>query len=181
MKTVIVSSKNPVKIAAVKEAFESMLPDETYDFEGISVSSDVSDQPMGEEETFTGALNRVENAAKAKPNADFWVGLEGGCEKLHEGMAVYAWMTVKGKSAGTMKLGKARSSTFFLPDEVARLVDTGMELGDADDIVFSRSNSKQANGSIGLLTQDAVTRKGYYVHALKLALIPFLPENKNFY
>jgi non-canonical (house-cleaning) NTP pyrophosphatase len=48
-----------------------------------------------------------------------------------------------------------------------------MELGDADDAVFGRSNSKQANGSIGLLTDDALTRTEYYVQAVIMALIPF--------
>ncbi|MEM6529629.1 MAG: DUF84 family protein, partial [Chloroflexota bacterium] len=49
----------------------------------------------------------------------------------------------------------------------------GMELGDADDIVFGRSNSKQQTGSVGLLTGDALTRETYYLHAVVLALIPF--------
>jgi non-canonical (house-cleaning) NTP pyrophosphatase len=48
-----------------------------------------------------------------------------------------------------------------------------MELGTADDVVFGRSNSKQANGSIGLLTDDALTRTNYYVDAVVMALIPF--------
>jgi non-canonical (house-cleaning) NTP pyrophosphatase len=46
-------------------------------------------------------------------------------------------------------------------------------LGEADDLVFGRSNSKQANGAVGLLTDDAVTRTTYYVPAVIFALIPF--------
>jgi hypothetical protein len=45
---------------------------------------------------------------------------------------------------------------------------------DADDIVFKRSNSKQSNGAVGLLTGDRITRASYYVHACHLALIPFV-------
>jgi non-canonical (house-cleaning) NTP pyrophosphatase len=48
-----------------------------------------------------------------------------------------------------------------------------MELGEADDVVFGRANSKQANGSIGLLTDDTITRTSYYVDAVVMALIPF--------
>ena len=45
--------------------------------------------------------------------------------------------------------------------------------GDADDVVFERSNSKQANGAVGLLTGDVITRASLYAHAVVLALIPF--------
>ncbi len=180
-KKVIISSKNPVKIDAVKHSFEEMFPHETFNFEGVSVPSGVSDQPLGEDETFTGAENRATNASKEMPDADYWVGIEGGCEKLHDGMVVYAWMVIHGKYDAEVKVGKARSSTFFLPNEVMKLVDEGLELGDADDKVFKRSNSKQQNGAVGILTGDAITRRDYYVQALKLALIPFLEHNSSLY
>jgi non-canonical (house-cleaning) NTP pyrophosphatase len=48
-----------------------------------------------------------------------------------------------------------------------------MELGDADDVVFGRTNSKQENGAVGLLTENVIDRTAYYVQALILALIPF--------
>jgi non-canonical (house-cleaning) NTP pyrophosphatase len=46
-------------------------------------------------------------------------------------------------------------------------------LGEADDIVFGRSNSKQKEGAIGLLTGNVVDRAGLYEHAVILALVPF--------
>ncbi len=75
------------------------------------------------------------------------------------------------------KVGKARTASFFLPPEVAKLVHEGMELGDADDRVFAKTNSKQQNGAVGLLTNDAITRKSLYLPAVQMAFIPFLnPE-----
>jgi putative aldouronate transport system permease protein len=53
------------------------------------------------------------------------------------------------------------------------LVRAGLELGHADDRVFGRDNSKQANGAIGILTDDVVDREAYYVHAVIMALVPF--------
>jgi non-canonical (house-cleaning) NTP pyrophosphatase len=41
-------------------------------------------------------------------------------------------------------------------------------------MVFGRSNSKQQNGSVGILTHDVIDRTAYYVHAVILALIPFV-------
>jgi non-canonical (house-cleaning) NTP pyrophosphatase len=53
------------------------------------------------------------------------------------------------------------------------LIQQGKELGEADDIVFNQSNSKQANGSIGILTGDVIDRTALYAHAVILALVPF--------
>jgi non-canonical (house-cleaning) NTP pyrophosphatase len=49
-------------------------------------------------------------------------------------------------------------------------------LGEADDIVFGRSNSKQDNGAVGLLTDNVIDRAQLYEHAMILALIPFKNE-----
>jgi non-canonical (house-cleaning) NTP pyrophosphatase len=46
-------------------------------------------------------------------------------------------------------------------------------LGEADDRVFSRKNSKQSNGAIGILTNDAIDRTELYIPAVIFALIPF--------
>jgi len=52
-------------------------------------------------------------------------------------------------------------------------------LGEADDIIFGQTNSKQKNGTVGNLTDNAVDRTKYYIDAIILALIPF--KNKNLY
>ena len=54
---VLVGSANPVKIAAVRDAFEPCFPGAVV--EGIEASSGVPAQPVGEEETFAGAENRA--------------------------------------------------------------------------------------------------------------------------
>ena len=71
------------------------------------------------------------------------------------------------------RVGKGRTAVFFLPPRIAKLIREGKELGEADDIVFGRINSKQDNGAVGLLTDDVIHRQHYYTHALILALIPF--------
>ena len=175
MKEIIIASKNPVKINAVKMAFEKVFSEEDFKFEGASIPSNVSDQPIGNEEIITGASNRAKNAMISFPDADFWVGIEGGIEKTKYGVGSFSWVVVKSKN----KEGKAKGNIFFLPKKVVELIDQGKELGDADDIVFGGSNSKQKNGSVGILTGDIVTRTDYYYSALVLALIPF--KNPNLY
>jgi non-canonical (house-cleaning) NTP pyrophosphatase len=70
-------------------------------------------------------------------------------------------------------VGKARTATFDLPKKIIELIDSGMELGDADDVIFNRKNSKQKNGAVGILTKDLIDREKYYTHAIIMALIPF--------
>jgi len=169
MKKIIIASKNPVKIKATKMAFEKVFPRENFKFEGVSVSSNVSNQPIGDEETMVGASNRAENAMNFIPDADYWVGIEGGVEKTKHGVGSFSWVVIRSKK----KKGKAKGNIFFLPKKVVELIDQGKELGDADDIVFGDNNSKQKNGSVGILTGNIINRTDYYYTTLVLALIPF--------
>lgn len=169
MKKIIVASANPVKCAAALQGFEKMFPDEEFIVDSVEVSSSVPDQPMGDAETLVGAQNRARAAKAARPDADFWVGIEGGNKDRQVEMATFAWVVVLSQ----VKEGKGRSGEFVLPDKVAALVRQGIELGQADDMVFSRNNSKQGNGAIGILTGDAIDRAELYVPAVIFALIPF--------
>lgn len=168
MKTLVVASKNPVKANATLAGFRKMFPETEFQLQTVSVDSGVSHQPMTEKETLRGAENRAQSAAQMVPRADFWVGIEGGIEDLLDGMLAYAWIVVL--SAGPT--GKGRTGGFLLPEAVARLVREGTELGDANDTVFGRQNSKQQEGAIGLLTGKVMDRTELYEHAMVLALAP---------
>ncbi len=170
MPKITVASRNPVKLKAALSAFQQMFPAQSFIVAGLSVPSGVPDQPMSVRETMAGAENRAQNARAAKPESDFWVGIEGGIEDSPLGMTCFARVHVLGRD-GIMGLGQ--TAVFYLPQEVAELVRAGLELGHADDKVFGRDNSKQANGAIGLLTDDLVDREAYYTHAVIMALVPF--------
>jgi len=176
MKKVIVASSNPVKINTTEIGFRKRFPEEAFDIKGISAPSEVSDQPMSGEETLRGAKNRANNVSKLASNADYWVGIEGGLEEVNGELEAFAWVVVKSKDG---RIGKGRIGSFFLPKKVAELIKQGKELGEADDIVFGMTNSKQANGAVGILTGDVLTRATYYEPAVILALIPF--KNQTLY
>ena len=170
MQKIIIASKNPVKIQAALDGFIRMFSDQAFEGEGVSVASGVSDQPQSSEETLRGARQRVKNASTQYPHADFWVGIEGGIEETCNGMEAFAWIVVRSRD-GYDGIGKTGS--FFLPQKIVDLIKQGKELGEADDIVFGRTNSKQENGAVGLLTDNIIHRKDYYTAAIILALIPF--------
>lgn len=169
MKKVIIASKNPVKIEAVKIGFGKMFSEDQFEFEGISVPSGVADQPMTNEETLQGAINRSENAFAEKKDADFWIGVEGGIQKNENYMSAFAWVFVKSNKMQ----GKGRTAEFYLPQKVIELINQGKELGEADDIVFGRNNSKQKAGAVGILTENVIDRARLYSEAVIMALIPF--------
>ena len=167
---ITVASLNPVKLKAAHSAFQQIFPQQTFHVSGISVPSGVPDQPRGVRETMAGARNRAENARASEPDSDFWIGIEGGIEDTPLGMTCFARVHVIGRDG---RIGLGQTAVFYLPREVADLVRAGLELGHADDQVFGRDNSKQANGAIGLLTDDVVDREAYYTHAMIMALVPF--------
>ncbi len=166
---VVVASHNPAKLEAARRAFEAVFPDREIDVQAVRVSSNVKDQPDSDEETRRGAWNRVHAARAARPDADAWVGLEGGLERIDgEGLAT-GWMVGLAASGGA---GQARTPTLPLPPGVTALIDAGEELGVANDRVFGTRNSKQKGGAFGLLTKGRLTRGGVYAQTLELALLP---------
>ena len=64
---------------------------------------------------------------------------------------------------------------------VSLMQKEGLELGDADDKIFSRVNSKQGAGTVGILTNMIIDRAQYYRHALAFALVPFMDHNQWLY
>jgi inosine/xanthosine triphosphatase len=170
MTSIIIASQNPVKKQAVQRGFQQIFPHDTFDLTPINVPSGVREQPVGDEETRLGAINRIAAAQKMYPQANYWSAIEGGVVEVENQLTAFAWIVISdGK-----RTGWSRSASFFLPEKVAELVRQGVELGEADDQVFGRSNSKQMNGAVGILTADAVDREELYAHAVLLALIPFL-------
>lgn len=173
---VTVGSRNPVKIACVEEAFREYWPQAVV--AGFAAESGVAHQPRTAEEAFTGAVNRARAALAAAPEATHGVGLEGGTIEDEHGMWAYAWIVITDR---TGRLGKGQTGRYLLPEGVARLIrDQGMELGEADDRFFGRTNSKHNEGAVGILSDGRLDRRQLYKQAVTMALIPFVkPEYYN--
>lgn len=138
------------------------------DVVGVSVSSGVRAQPHDDDEMIAGAVARGSSALLADPAAMYGIGLEGGVAGHDGRLFACAWCAVADRS-GAVAL--ACTGRFELPPAVSRLVRQGLELGEADDLVFGRTNSKQQEGAVGLLTQGRMTRASFYADAVALALI----------
>ena len=180
---VIVASINPTKIEATKIGFEKMFPDSQFEIKGISVKSGVRNQPTSSAETRNGARDRARNARETSPHADYWVGLEGGVEaddqmfsQDHHHLRSVVWCAIL--KSGENVFGEGQPGSYALPGAVCKLIlEEGMELGEADDVVFKRTNSKQSGGSIGILTHGVLNRGPYYSLAVELALIRYINQD----
>ncbi|MEH6529971.1 MAG: inosine/xanthosine triphosphatase [Photobacterium frigidiphilum] len=168
MSKIIVASTNPAKISAVASAFSQAFPEQSFTVEGISVASEVRDQPLCADETLLGARNRVKNARKLQADADFYVGLEAGID----GDFTFAWMVIENHK----QRGEARSASLPLPPIALEKIQQGIELGDVMDDMFNQQNIKQKGGAIAMLTNHTLSRSSVYQQALILALIPFMNE-----
>src|SRR3954463_15173585 len=152
---IAVGSTNPVKGAATRAVIGRIAPRAAI--EAVAVPSGVRDQPMGDDETIRGALERA-RAAREKTDADFGVGLEGGVVEMPDGsMRTCAWAAVVSRSG---RHGVGGSLAMPLPGSVAEMIRGGMELGHAMDKLTSRSNTKHGAGAVGILTAGLVDRQG---------------------
>jgi inosine/xanthosine triphosphatase len=182
---VVVGSKNPVKLAAVRQAFFRAFPDRYIAFAGRDVPSGVRDQPWGHEETWKGATQRARGALLAETGADYAVGIEGGVVQAGDGLRSVAYVAIR--RSRDMRGSLEHTASFKLPPRVARLLfgqEPGhgkLELGAACDLVFNETNSKRQGGTVGALTRGLIDRTTYYEHAVVCALAPFLHDDSGLY
>ncbi|ARJ41228.1 inosine/xanthosine triphosphatase [Pantoea alhagi] len=162
---VVAATTNPAKISAISQAFHDVFGEGSCHIEGVAVDSGVAAQPLTNAETRTGARQRVMNARKVRPEADFWVAIEAGIE----GNDAFAWMVVEDHK----QRGESRSASFTLPAPVMAGIHAGHELGEEMARLTGIDNIKHKGGAIGVFTQGLLTRSSVYHQALILALCPF--------
>ena len=172
-----VGSVNPKKIEAVKEVWEEYNL-ESAEFKGLAVASDVPAQPITLAQIVNGATNRAKNAYK---DCDISIGIESGILPAENTITGYL-----GACGCIIYDGRqiyfGMGDAFEYPSEVIRLViEKGMEIDEAFKQAGFTDNPRigYANGVIGFLTNNRITRKDLAKSALKMALVTFL--NKELY
>ena len=123
---VAVGSKNPVKVAAVRQAFFRAFPDRPLVCVGHDVPSGVPDQPWGRDETQSGALQRARGACMAETGADYAVGIEGGVEEGNYGLRSVAYVAIR--RGRDLRMSVEHTASFVLPPRVARRDTAAPEL-----------------------------------------------------
>lgn len=160
----IIGSTNQAKVKAAQSVIENHFPGCGL-FE-VKVPSGVKDQPFGDEETRTGALNRATNAANELDGA-IGIGLEGGVRILGDEMFVCNWGALVLPSGKSFTAGGAQIP---LPEEIASELHKGLELGIVVDEYFKASGIRHSEGAIGMFTAHAVTRDKLFEHVMQLLM-----------
>lgn len=152
---ILIGTKNPGKIEGAKEAFKKYFDD--FDIEGISVSSDVSEEPVNNE-IYEGARNRVNNlieyARKNEIEARYFLGVESGITNLLGKWIIISVAVIKDKN-GYESWGT--SSGYPVPNKyVDEIIST--DLGKVMDKIFEHNDLRSCIGGISFVTNGVISR-----------------------
>ncbi len=171
MMLIAVGSKNPVKVEAARSMVARVWPEAQV--VAVDAPSGISEMPMSDEETLTGAINRAK-VARAQLNADLGIGLEGGVHPEPFGLTLMGWVAIVDDNG---RQGLAGAARLPLPHRIAQRVLDGEELGDVMDDILNDRNVKQKGGAVGALTAGLTPRGQAFAQAVAYALSPFIvPE-----
>lgn len=168
---VLMGTKNPGKIEGARQAFEKFF--DNVEIEGISVNSDVGNQPLNED-IYNGAKNRVKNLRKyAKENdieADFFVASEAGITNLIGNWIDINMVVIENKD-GLESIGTSQG--FPIPEKYMNEIKK-TEFGKVMDKIFSGEKLGNGKGGISYLTKNEVSRIELTKNAFVMALITFI-------
>nr|WP_319003583.1 DUF84 family protein [Rossellomorea aquimaris] len=164
MLKVAIGTTNPAKVQAIKKAFQEQYGE--VHFECLKTESHVSEQPMSDQETIEGALNRAKIVLKTT-GSDVGIGLEGGVSESLYGMFVCNWGALVDRDGTEIIGGGARIS---LPNEISNEIKAGKELGPLMDEYTQRTGIRKKEGAIGVFTNGLLTREEMFRHVVGLLI-----------
>jgi inosine/xanthosine triphosphatase len=195
--TIAVGSKRGPKLNAVTEALEAfsaaLAHDAQFEVVGVEVESGVSHTPASRDELMRGARQRAEALAEvARQGGAAWqyfVGLEGGLDVVHEGASadellrhsglqrnenrrvfLESWAYVSDGTRGHF----GRSGSIELPEALAHeVLENGVELAVAIDRFAGAVGIRDAQGAWGVLSNNFITRQEAFRVAVIAAFAPF--------
>lgn len=194
---IAVGSKRGPKLNAVTSAlavFSSTLaPAASFEVVGVQVESGVSHTPSLRDELMRGARQRAEALVqKSKASGASWnyfVGLEGGLDIVHEGgssqellrhsalkqnvtrrVFLESWAYVTDGTQGRF----GRSGGIELPEALAHeVLENGVELSVAIDRFAGGAGIRDAQGAWGVLSGNFISREEAFRVAVLAAFAPF--------
>ena len=164
MLKVAIGTTNPAKVQAIQKAFQEQYGE--VHFQCLKTESHVSEQPMSDQETIEGALNRAKIVLKTT-GSDVGIGLEGGVSESLYGMFVCNWGALVDRDGNEIIGGGARIS---LPKEISNEIKAGKELGPLMDEYTQRTGIRKKEGAIGVFTNGLLTREEMFRHVVGLLI-----------
>jgi len=172
---IAVGSKNPVKVQATKNILEKIFSEQNIDgnIEIIpkNVDSEVSDQPVGMEQTIEGAVNRAKNAFSE--DVTLSVGIESGLMETPQtitGFIDLQWCAVHDGEKTTLGV----SAGFEYPPHVIKEVLQGREVGHVMDQLTGIDELGKKTGAVSYLSNGLLDRLGNTEQCVLMAMIPLI-------
>lgn len=161
---IAIGTTNKAKIQSVQAIVNQYF--EKVNFTYFKAPSQVSEQPITNEETRLGAINRAKNTSIAT-GAMLSFGLEGGVTEIDGDMYVCNWGALTLADGTTFT---AAGAQIILPEEIAQEIRAGKELGPVMEQYTQRLDIRQGTGAVGIFTQGIVTRQTMFEHIVALLI-----------
>lgn len=170
MHKILLGTTSQSKLDIVKSILHS-----DYEIVPVDVESGITDQPLDQNTTVEGAVNRAKNAVGSSGSLqeyEFSIGLEGGLEKinnLYYLVCVVALVDPKGD------IYMGISNKLPLPKEVSGRIEKGEQFGVAIREFMKNIQNNSSNNSTQLIEhiQELIDRKKSFSMALNTALFTF--------
>jgi inosine/xanthosine triphosphatase len=176
---IFVGSKRAPKLEAVRAALKAfgplLHPNSSFDVRGYDVATGVSHTPRSRTELMAGARGRCEALMRFEKEAEYFAGLEGGLDVIHENgrrfVFLESWAFVC-DPAGDGFYG--RSGAILLPEALAaEVLDCGVELSHAIEAYTGIQGVRDSQGAWGVLTKNLIDRQESFRIAVISAFAPF--------
>lgn len=155
---IIIGSTNKAKVSAVKRIF----PD--AEIEEMKVNSGVNPQPVSDEETRQGAINRAKNS-KDQIKGSYGIGLEGGVMYVKNQLYLCNWGALVTPENVCFTASGAR---ILLPQKISTQLAQGMELGEVMREWTKKEDIRQNLGAVGVFTNKIISREAMFAHVVQL-------------
>lgn len=159
---VAVGSTNPIKVQAVKNAFAhdeaTIIP--------CSALSHVRAQPLSDEETLQGAINRAKDCLE-KTDADIAIGLEAGIHFLQGQVFLCHWGAVVDRQGN---IYFTNGPIILLPNTYKELLLAGQSLEDIMHTSTGIQDLGKKEGAIGIFTQGSLNREQVLTQITKVLI-----------
>lgn len=143
---------------------------EEMEVETVTAESGVEDQPLTEEKTVKGAINRMNDCFNQR-RGDIFIGLEGGlCEIGSRYYIVAAAAITNGEGVYV-----GVSSKLELPCEVSQAVAEGKNFGDEIRAYADKNKDRKMK----YILESLITRKDAFYEAIRNAYLAF--DNRQYF
>lgn len=151
---IAIGSVNQTKVNAIKSVFP------TDDIQSIAAPSSVLSQPISNEMTRTGAINRALYSLE-KLAVDYSIGLEGGVMLMGEQLYLCNWGAL---ITATGEIFTASGGLIPLPKSFKEPILQGEELSIIMERYTDRQQIGSTKGAIGIFTNGLMRREQLYVY-----------------